>query len=421
MVAKRTDGFRAEAKGKTLNLYIYDEIAPWEVSAKDVADALADAPSATTINVYINSPGGSVWGAFAIYNQLRRAAANVVVYVDGVAASSASVVAMAGDEIIMAANAYMMIHNPTVFAIGDADDLRYVVEKLDRFRATIAAMYVARTGNSTEQITAWMDEETWFDATEAKEHGFADTVAENKEVKNDFDWSVFNNTPPSLMPQARKRPLAPRGYSRQAIESIVAGFPEVFGSEPSDVDRKSDNKQHPANKENAMAAKTALTETDVETRLAEAQNKWTAEAKTNQEKALTEARNKWAEEATASQEKAVTEAVNKVAKDTTAAVRDGIKDVLARCEIASISLADARDMIERDISLEDAKDEVIKAQAARNKSVGDGGGSDPGAKKDPTAKYRAEFKAAGGESEVGVSEEDYIASRVRDDAGGVIE
>ncbi len=426
MVSKKTDGFRCETKGKVLNLYIYGEIAPWEISAKDIIAAIEGAKGATAINVYINSPGGFIFEAFAIYNVLHRAEASVAVYIDGVAASSASIIAMAGGEIIMAANAYMMIHNPSGFVMGDADDLQYVVDLLKRFKATLVATYAARTDNTSAQLAEWMDEETWFDAEEAVEHGFADSVAEEKDIKNEFDWSQFNNTPSALMPQAKTKPQPQRAYSRQSVETIVAGFPDIFGELSSDAARESEGGAKPLNKEGDMPNKElTFTEAEVKAKLEEAKTRFDLDGKVAHAKAVTEAVNTAVAEAQitakADQEKAIAEAENKAAEGASNAIRDGIKEVLARCETAGISLSDARGMIDKDLSLEDAKDAVIAALVKQRDAVG-GEPIEPGTKKeDPKAKHLAEFKAAGGFQGVGVTEEQYVDSRLRTEAGGTFE
>lgn len=425
MVAKRTDGFRCEVNGDVLDVFIYDDI--FSGAAREVAVALGSVKRSAPINVYINSDGGSVFESFAIFNQFRRAEGHVTVHVDGVAASGASVIAMSGDEIHIASNAFMMIHNASGLVLGDAEDMRFVADKLDRLSGSVEAIYASRTGNSREQLAEWMAGETWFDAEEAVEHGFADSVVEEKEVANKFDWSVFNNTPSALMPRAGKPKQPRRAYSRQAVETIIAGLPEIFGDLPSGVAGKPEGGATlPDHKETQMAGKeTTFTEVEVKAKLTEAQVKWDGEAKVERAKAITEAVNKAVAEAQvtakAEMETAITEAVNKATEATDKTIREGIKEVLARCETAGIALTDARSMIDSDLSLEDAKDAVIKALVKQRDAVG-GDPKDPGEKKeDPKAKYVAEFKAADGQQGVGVTEEEYVESRMRTEAGGTFD
>jgi len=131
-----------------------------------------------TLHVRINSPGGSVFAGRAIETALREHKARVVVHVDGLAASAASFIAMAGDEIVMAAGAMMMIHKGWTWAWGNADELKATAELLDKIDGTLVQTYVARSGQTGEQVAAWLAAETWFTAQEAVDAGLADSVAE---------------------------------------------------------------------------------------------------------------------------------------------------------------------------------------------------------------------------------------------------
>lgn len=151
-------------------------IGEWGVNDRDFiaqVEALGDVKALT---VRINSRGGEVDHALGIFNFLRAHAARVTVRVDGVAMSSGSIIAMAGDEIIMPANTVMMIHNPWNYAAGTAKDLRKAADDLETFEAALLETYVARTGKSADEIRALLDEDTYMTAAEALEHGFCDTV-----------------------------------------------------------------------------------------------------------------------------------------------------------------------------------------------------------------------------------------------------
>lgn len=154
---------------------IFDDIGAWGVTAKQFIGDLK-AMSGPTIRLSINSPGGSVFDALAIYNALRQHEANIEVTVMGVAASAASLVAMAGDKIIMPENAFMMIHNPLNFAYGNAEDLRGMADVLDKIGASLVATYAARTGLPDDEIKALLDAETWLNAEDAVAKGFADEL-----------------------------------------------------------------------------------------------------------------------------------------------------------------------------------------------------------------------------------------------------
>jgi len=169
---------------QTLEIDVYDVIGEsyWGggVSAKSIRAKLKEAKGATTIKLRVNSRGGDVIDGFAIYNLLNEHPARVEVDVDALAASMASVIIMAADEIRMAENAMVMIHNPWSFGMGEADDLRAQADLLDKMRDQIANAYVARTGIDREKVLAMMDDETWLSAAEAKAQGFADVVKPSK-------------------------------------------------------------------------------------------------------------------------------------------------------------------------------------------------------------------------------------------------
>jgi ATP-dependent Clp endopeptidase proteolytic subunit ClpP len=156
---------------------IYDEIGFWGTDAKAFVSRLDElAASAAEVVVAINSPGGDVFDAFAIYNALRRYAGRVTARIDGVAASAASLVAMAGDRVVMPENAMLMIHNPWTVALGTAADLRATADSMDKARDGILAAYRNKSGKTDEELTAMLDAETWMTAAEAKEAGFADEI-----------------------------------------------------------------------------------------------------------------------------------------------------------------------------------------------------------------------------------------------------
>ncbi|MDR6485389.1 UNVERIFIED_ORG: ATP-dependent protease ClpP protease subunit [Burkholderia sp. 1988] len=158
---------------------IYDEIGFWGTDAKTfIAQLDAAAASATELIVAVNSPGGDVFDAFAIYNALRRYAGKVTARVDGVAASAAGLVVMAGDQVVMPENAMLMIHNPWTIALGSAADLRSTADMMDKARDGILAAYRRKSGQTDEELTAMMDAETWLTALEAQSLGFCDVIEE---------------------------------------------------------------------------------------------------------------------------------------------------------------------------------------------------------------------------------------------------
>lgn len=168
-------------KGKEAELLIYDEIGSgfWTegVTAKQFASDLKAAGNVSRINVRINSPGGSVFDGLAIFNALKSHPAEVVVHIDGMALSMASVIAMAGNTISIAENALMMIHDPQGMVVGSAEDMREQAQLLDKIRDSLAIAYEQKTGLNREQIVEMMREETWLNSTEAVEQGFADQLS----------------------------------------------------------------------------------------------------------------------------------------------------------------------------------------------------------------------------------------------------
>lgn len=186
---------------KSADLFLYDDIGEgWfgGISAKQVVDDLKNLGAVDTLNVRINSAGGSVFEGLAIYNAIDRNPARVVVHVDSVAASIASIIAMAGAEIRIASNARIMIHDPSGFAIGTADDMRSTADLLDSVRGTLVDTYVKRTKNDAAKVSDWMADETWFTARDAVDNGFADLIAEPLQIAASGDLSRFRNVPASL-------------------------------------------------------------------------------------------------------------------------------------------------------------------------------------------------------------------------------
>ena len=169
-------------------ILLYDMISDTDsenwgiINAKGLISKVKALGNVQNITLRINSVGGDVFEAQAMYSYLKSHPANITVRVDGLAASAASVVAMAGDKVIMPTNALMMIHNPSGGVWGEAEDMRDTAEILDKIRDTIANVYMARTGLDREKVVSMMDSETWLTATEAHELKFCDEVEESVTV-----------------------------------------------------------------------------------------------------------------------------------------------------------------------------------------------------------------------------------------------
>lgn len=179
------------------NLYLEGEISSetwWgdEVTPEAFRDELRQMKGDLT--VHINSPGGDVFAGVAIYNALKDySKGKVVVKVDGLAASIASVVAMAGDEIIMSPGSMMMIHNPWSVGVGSSDELRKAADTLDQIKDSILPIYTERSGMSEDEVKDLMDAETWMTAEKAVELGFADTVQKAVKEKEEPVNLMYSN------------------------------------------------------------------------------------------------------------------------------------------------------------------------------------------------------------------------------------
>ncbi|HCU1531739.1 TPA: Clp protease ClpP [Escherichia coli] len=174
---KNKSWFRMQAGGQgEADIYIYDEIGFWGVTAKQFVSDMNAMGDITHINLHINSPGGDVFEGIAIFNALKNHGAAITVYVDGVAASMASLIAMAGDTVIMPENAFMMIHKPWGISGGDAEKMRTYAERLDKLESVMVPVYAQKTGKTTDEIAAMLADETWMSGAECLAHGFADQV-----------------------------------------------------------------------------------------------------------------------------------------------------------------------------------------------------------------------------------------------------
>ena len=144
------------------------------------------------ITLWLNSPGGDCIAASQIYSMLMDYEGDVTIKVDGIAASAASVIAMAGTKVLMAPTALLMIHNPMTMAYGNKDDMNKAIEMLDEVKESIINAYEIKTGMSRAKISHLMDSETWMNANKAIEMGFADDILEDKKKKCAADEVAFS-------------------------------------------------------------------------------------------------------------------------------------------------------------------------------------------------------------------------------------
>ena len=205
-----------------------DDITPKKFKAELTA-------SAGDIAVWLNSPGGDVFAAAQIYNMLMDYKGSVKVRIDGLAASAASVIAMAGTKVMMAPTALMMIHNPLTVAIGDTEEMQKAIAMLDEVKESIINAYEIKTGQSRAKISHLMDGETYMNANKAVELGFADGILEDAKRDHSDDVvfafsrravtnALFNKLITKHAPKAeQKKPDAPTGVSiTEAMQKLQA-------------------------------------------------------------------------------------------------------------------------------------------------------------------------------------------------------
>ena len=198
-----------ETSGNETTIYIYDAIvsddltAEWcgGVSAQTLVPQIR-AIKGGTIHIRINSPGGDVFAAQAIVAAMRDTGAKVIAHVDGFAASAATVIATAADEIEISDGALYMIHCAWTMAYGNATDIRETANLLEKCDGVISSQYAKRSGKSASEIMTLMQAETWFTGQEAIDAGLVDRIADAPKVKNEWNLSAYQKAPPPVEPDA---------------------------------------------------------------------------------------------------------------------------------------------------------------------------------------------------------------------------
>jgi ATP-dependent Clp protease protease subunit len=222
--------------------WLFDELTPKQFKAD--LDELGDID---TLNVMINSPGGDVFAGQAIHSMLRRHQAQVNVYVDGLAASIASVITMAGDRVIMPRNAMLMIHDPFTFVEGNSRDLRKWADTLDTVRESLIAAYQDKTDLTHDELVPLLEAETWLTAEDAVAQGFADEIEETKAISASLvrpgvlavnglevateryqhlpsTWAALRDAGrPELTKRDAETALIGSGFPRKLAKAIVSG------------------------------------------------------------------------------------------------------------------------------------------------------------------------------------------------------
>lgn len=198
-------------------------------SSQEVLVALAEL-GAGDITVRINSGGGFVYEGYAIYNAIKAHPGQKTVYVDGIAASAASLIAMAGDLLVMRSASIMMIHDPSGFTWGTADDHRNSAKVLDSLASICADIYAARSGKSVDEVRQLMKDETWLEPAQAVAEGFADELENKGEEEataySSFDYMLYRNTPASLRAAHRPSPVKKPAATAASREEVTT-MPDV--------------------------------------------------------------------------------------------------------------------------------------------------------------------------------------------------
>ena len=202
-------------------IYIYDVIdSYWGVGAKSVISALAEIGDETDVAVRLNSPGGDVFEGRAIMAAIRNHKGKTTAYIDSLAASAATSIAIACDEVVISPGAFFMIHNASSAVWGDKNAMRETADLLEKIEGSIVADYIGKTGAESQQVIDWMNAETWFDADEAIANGFCDRLAETAKAKNTWNLAAFANAPQALLEPDQPEPK-PEGPPNEIIK---AGF-----------------------------------------------------------------------------------------------------------------------------------------------------------------------------------------------------
>lgn len=380
----REPQFAAKKEGRTAVLEVYDDIGPsWLgfIDVKSVAAGLKQVGEYDAIEVRINSVGGSAFEGIAIHNLLKQDKAEVTVRVDGVALSAASIIAMAGDRIVMPESALMMIHEPATIAWGDEGDLLKAAEMLEKVKQSAVSIYGGRAGKDEKAVRDWMAEETWFTGKEAVAAGLADkTVA-------DASMSFAVVAPPQASERFRK---APEQFHRLVAMSANRPKPEV---------------------EN-VADQTPKPETPTP---APQPNPAPEPAPSPEPKPEQSVKQEPSPAAVLSQAD-----VTAACAAAMSAERERAGKITAACSMAKRPEL-AQKFIDEGRSIDDVNAALLAQMCADNRPLGDdggaGGGTGPQAKAaDPDAAYKVEYAESKAVFEqAGVTEEQYVQSRRIDD------
>ena len=249
-------GVKNKAKATEATVYVYDEIGYWGIMPEDFVKEL-NALTADTVHIRFNSPGGSVFDGTAMYNVIKQHKSKTIAHIDGLAASIASVIALGADEVRMADNAFLMVHEPWSMVMGNSADMREEADLLDKVGGTILNTYIKKTGMKESEIKELSQAETWMTAEEALKMGFIDAIEDSMDDEKAkatlFDLKVFANVPDQLVgeretPTAREleKILKNSGFSTtQAKEVLAKGFSDETKEGQRDVELPDVEKDEP--------------------------------------------------------------------------------------------------------------------------------------------------------------------------------
>jgi len=212
-----------------------DEITP--TLFKQDLDDMGDI---SELEIHINSGGGDVFAGFAIYNMIKRHKAHKTVYVDGLAASIASLIAMAGDTVVMPRNSMMMIHKAWSMVAGNADELRKMADTLEGIDAILCSSYEGKTGLGAEEIEEMLSNETWMSGEEAVEKGFADVLEEDVAIAASIDKKFldrYHNVPETLNNRGESEPVEEILDTPVEDEQEIADAPNTLEEQRKDFNR----------------------------------------------------------------------------------------------------------------------------------------------------------------------------------------
>lgn len=354
-----------QAGSRIAEIQIYDAIGESffvdGVTAKAFTEALSDLGEVDEIHVRFNTPGGHVFHGVAIYNALNRHPAKKIGHVDALAASMGSIILMSCDEINIAENAIVMIHNVRGGCEGEAKDMRAYADKLDKLNANAVNIYAGRSGQKPEAVIESMNVETWYSAEEAVAAGFAHKITPNKQIVASCDVTRFSNVPDWASTRMQAKTQPPKKVDAMPTEKTPE---EIAASLKADIEAK------------AAAEVEAKAKHDAE--------------------------------------------VAKARKEATEGERNRITAITALCSRAGSPELAAGFCEDAECQPESVQEKLFAVLCDKNKPVGDGGGSDLPKTPDANAAFRAEFKAEPAYA-TDMTEDQYVAMRRIDEGLDTLE